>query len=91
MPRTLYYVAEKRRAFRGALPELAKTTNGISWVVRRRYFHWRGNHGMVVSEPGREGLLSMGLKMCVDFSIFYFVWFDEFFFLQPPPFGFVFA
>jgi len=46
---------------------------------------------MVVSEPGREGLLSMGLKMCVDFSIFYFVWFDEFFFLQPPPFGFVFA
>jgi len=32
-----------------------------------------GNHGVVMSEAGREGPLSMALKMCVDLSILYFV------------------
>ena len=51
------------------LPELAKTTNGISWVPSETpIFSLEGNH-----EVGRVSPLSMGLKMCVDSSILYFL------------------
>ena len=59
----------KEKSFSGALPELAKTTNDISWVPSETpIFSLEGNH-----EVGMVGPLSMGLKMCMDSSILYFL------------------
>ena len=50
-----------------ALPELAKCTNGVSWVQNEPpiLFLEDGSPGISLSDVGKDGAHSMGFKMYV--------------------------
>jgi hypothetical protein len=51
-----------------ALPELAKCTNGVSWIQSEPpiLFLEDGNLGVTVLDVGKDSSHSMELKMCVN-------------------------